>query len=134
MTEMENSYPVGIVGESHYQAAINRTREGDLVAILQELNNPYSKTGTALRVDNSNGETIGYIAEDHWLRDALIHQKKGCRASVLGIEGEPKGVVLEIHLGGEVMPVIEYGKKSIPSNAGPTSIASMARNLFKRFS
>lgn len=131
---MEDLYPVGIVGESHYQRAISQTCEGDSVWILRELNNPYSKTGTALRVDNLKGETIGYIAEDHWLRDAIIHEKKGCRARVLRIEGEPMGVVLEIQLGGESVSAIEYGKKSIPLKAGVSSIASMAKSFWKRLS
>jgi hypothetical protein len=131
---MADIYPVGIVGESHYQRAISQTREGDPVTILRELNNPYSKSGAAVRVDNLNGDTIGYIANDHWLKDAVNKQKKGCSARIFGIEGQPMGVVLEIQLTSDDVPTIEYGQKSIPSNARPSSIASIAKNLFKRFS
>ncbi|WP_373084911.1 HIRAN domain-containing protein [Sneathiella sp.] len=131
---MGEIYPVGIVGESNYQRAIGRAREGDSVGIFRELNNPYSNSGLAVRVDNSHGETIGYIANDHWLKDAINNQKKGCDARILGIEGSPMGVVLEVQLTDEEAPTIEFGKKSTPAKTEPSSIASIARNLLSRLS
>lgn len=131
---MENLYPVGIVGESHYQRAIGQMSEGDAVALLIELDNPYSKTGTSLRVDNLNGDTIGYIADDHWLKNAVVHEKKGCQAVVLGIEGDPMGVVLEVQLTSEAIPTLMYGEKYRSLKEGSSFIVSVAKSILKRFS
>ncbi|MEM8917217.1 MAG: hypothetical protein AAGE37_00040 [Pseudomonadota bacterium] len=130
---MGKSYPVGIVGESNYQRAIGQTSEGDPVTILLELDNPYSKTGKSLRVENVYGDVIGYIADDHWLKSALVHERQGCQAVVLGIEGNPIGVILEVCLGFGEIPMIPYGQKSRSARSGKRSITSLAESIWKRF-
>lgn len=93
------AYPVGLVGERNYQAAIARCAEGEPVGVLMELDNPYDEL--AIAVASVRGETIGYIARDSWLRDAVHGEGKGCRATIKSIErGESGhlGVVIEAQL------------------------------------
>jgi hypothetical protein len=53
-------YPLGLVGESNYQAAIAQCHEGERVGIYHEPDNPYDDL--ALRVENNIGQVIGYIS------------------------------------------------------------------------
>ena len=95
------SYPVGIVGESNYQGTIRHLRVGQLVKLLHEPSNPYDSR--AIAVAASNGDTIGYIPRDFWLRDALLDEAKPCSARVLNLSKGPKatGVTIEVALAGE---------------------------------
>lgn len=94
-----NGYPVGIVGESHYQAEIRSARVGDAVSLVQEIGNPYDPN--AIAVVLRSGETIGYIARDTWVTRALIDEERGCDATITAIarsDGGALGVVLDVVL------------------------------------
>ena len=91
---MAKSYHTAIVGESKFQPAVRRTTVGDYVDIVIEEGNPHAGDEIALRVDNSDGDTIGYIAEDHWLRRAILDEGKGVLAKVDSKAGRLMGTVL----------------------------------------
>jgi hypothetical protein len=77
-----------------------------------EQENPYAKKGTALRVDNMGGDTIGYLPEDHWLFRAVVEEGKGCLARVKSKSGSPVGILLEARLDEDAKVVIlKYGEK-----------------------
>lgn len=80
MPKPEKAYPVRLVGTRSYVDAIARARSGDRVAILRERGNPYD--AEALVAVNADGETLGYIPRDNWLRRALVDEGRGCRAVV----------------------------------------------------
>jgi hypothetical protein len=95
------AYPLGIVGERNYQPAIRRCREGAPVTLMLEPDNPYD--ADAVVVVSQHGQTIGYLARDCWMREAILTEGKGCSARIKGIQrGEkgPLGVVLEAIPGG----------------------------------
>ena len=95
-------YQVGLVGESNYQPAIRRCSPRQAVMLLAEPDNPYDPY--AIAVCSVAGETIGYIARDHWLKRALLEEGKGCSASIRSIGSGGKGllgVVLDVRLEGD---------------------------------
>jgi hypothetical protein len=87
------------VGEASYQPAIRRCFDGQRVHIVLEPNNPYDPR--ALAVVTHDGLTIGYIARDCWLQDAIHDEGHGCEAYIKeissGSSGE-LGVVLDVTL------------------------------------
>lgn len=102
------SYPVGIVGESQYQAAIIRCRVGDRVRLWHEADNPHD--GLALVAKTGGGETIGYVPRDCWLRDAVHEEGRGATASIMSLHPGPAiAVVLEVTLGREPIEIARYG-------------------------
>ena len=99
-------YTVHVVGESNYQPAIRRLREGTPIDLVPEPGNPYDPR--AIRVDAPGGQTIGYVPRDSWLQAALLDQGTAMRASVMeimgGEPGKPSlGVVLEVLTAKEAM-------------------------------
>lgn len=86
---VSKTYPVGLVGEQHYQAAIKRLREGAEVEIVHEPDNPYDDQALAVRTIAD--ETIGYIPKGSFVRDIVHGQGSGCRATVLGVEKDERG-------------------------------------------
>ena len=93
------TYPVGIVGEASYQSSIRRCSRGEPVEIVHEPDNPYDKR--ALAAVSSDGLTIGYIAKECWLQDAIHEEGKGCTARIKSIDGAQFGtlaVVLDVSL------------------------------------
>jgi hypothetical protein len=102
-------YPVGIVGEASYQPAIRRCAPGERVQIVHELDNPYDQQ--ALAVLTNDGNTIGYIARDCWLQDALHDEGHGCEATIKAVssaENGMLGVVLEVTLSGHDIPSRQF--------------------------
>jgi hypothetical protein len=90
---------IGLVGESHYQAAIANTYVGSTVRVCHEAGNPFDEL--ALRVETGQGEVIGYIPKSSWLRRAIFDEGRGCAATVREITGTDKaslGVVINITL------------------------------------
>jgi len=85
------SYPVQIVGEQHYQAAIKSMHEGDGVTLWHEPNNPYDDE--AIAVTRDDGETLGYIPRDSWLRRALLEEGKGCTATIHTAKAGARGFI-----------------------------------------
>ena len=101
-TTPPHSWPVGIVGESHYQAAIARCSPGERVEVLREPDNPYDSL--ALTVVTAQGDTIGYIPRINWLQDAIHNEGRGCDATIKSIgandSDELLGVVLDVSTNG----------------------------------
>ena len=98
MTE-PRTYQLGVVGEANYQPAIRRCSPGDSVELVHEPDNPYDDL--ALAVVTLDGQTIGYVARDCWLQDAVHEEGKGCDATIKDIrssEGGKLGVVLDVCL------------------------------------
>ncbi len=112
-------YSTGIVGESHYQDAIKETSPGERAWICHEERNPHDKL--ALRVENAAGQTIGYIAQSSWLRAAIHDEGRGCAATVKSVgnsaDGTTLGVVLDVTLTDDELPIRRYGKAGAVSKA-----------------
>ena len=118
MAKKPRTYQVSIVGESFYRSAIKETDEGDYVDLVKETGNPHAKNDIALRVDNTFGDTIGYIPEDNWLYQALIVENKNALARVSFKDGRPAGIRLEVQLESEGnLPSVEYEQK-LPQPTG----------------
>lgn len=79
------TYPVPLVGEQHYRAAVDGCSEGDDALVWHESDNPYDDR--ALAVTDGRGRTLGYVPKDSWLREALFDEGKGCEATILSVEG-----------------------------------------------
>lgn len=93
-------YRIGLVGESHYQAAIGKIGKGDAVQFVAEPSNPHDPR--ALRATCA-GATIGYVPRGSWLTRAVLDEGKIAVASVaevLGGRGDAPslGVVLDVVL------------------------------------
>lgn len=115
-----NNYPTPIVGESHYQNAIGRTHEGERALICHERSNPFD--AKALRVENNVGDTIGYIARSSWIRRAIHDEGRGTAAtikSITGSSGEMRGIILDVTLTDDDVPVRYYSGKPNRDNQGP---------------
>jgi hypothetical protein len=111
-------YPVGIVGEASYQRAIRQCRAGQLVQIVHELANPYD--GRALAVATADGDTIGYIARNCWLQDAVHEEGHGCEARIKEISsagGGKFGVVLDVSIGGAAVPTRQFNRHQSESKS-----------------
>jgi HIRAN domain len=90
-------YPVGIVGESNYQTAIKKCREGEAVTLLREPGNPHDQQ--AIVVVSARDETIGYVSRDSFVRGLVHEQEAGCDARILSIGGDGQpflGVVIDV--------------------------------------
>ncbi|WP_145916853.1 hypothetical protein [Erythrobacter sp. QSSC1-22B] len=109
------TYETSIVGESHYRDAVKATKVGDYVDLVIEQGNPHADEGIALRVDNMDGDTVGYILSDSWLFRAIVKEGKGCLAKVEFKGGRPAGLRLRVQLGGEKPPTVQYGDRLTPS-------------------
>ena len=121
MAKGSKGYPVGLAGESNYQAAICVCREGEPVRICHEIGNPYDED--ALVVVSSRNETIGYIPKSSWLREAIHEEGKGCKARIHSIEGErePMGAVIEVHLTDDELDVRDYAAAERGTSAGSSA-------------
>lgn len=76
-------YPVGIVGESHYQPAVRQLREGQAICLVPEPTNRYDPK--AIKVCTEAGQTIGYIAKDSFVQRLIHKERKSCSAVVQSI-------------------------------------------------
>lgn len=134
------TYPLGLVGERNYQAAIALCRAGDIVEICREAGNPHDDR--ALRVEDLLGRTIGYIARDSWLRDRIHDEGRGCSATIKSIGAKDiglLGVVLNVALTEEQIPERVYtdqaqGRNSVPSPRQPapkSEVGSFVTGFFK---
>ena len=102
------SYPVGLVGEAHYQGAIAQLRVGDPIKLTPEPDNPYDPRAVAA-VHKGLG-TVGYLARDSWLTVAMLDSGTKVAARVQDIPGEGRGmrgVVLEVRTGAEARAALE---------------------------
>jgi hypothetical protein len=106
-------FKLGLVGESHYQSAIERCCVGDVIALLEEPDNPYDSR--AIFALSSGRGIIGYVPRDSWLTRAIIDERKIAIGIVASIEGPPgrRGVVLDVTLD-------PYGTPEVPDETPPT--------------
>lgn len=122
-------YPIGLVGESNYQAAIRDARVNEPVYIRHEPDNPYDDK--ALLVETGAGRTLGYIAKSSWLRDAIHDQGRGAAATIKSIgAGEERshlGVVIDVTLTDD--DVFERSYDEHPALNDPPSKDGLARLL-----
>lgn len=116
----KKGYPVGLAGESNYQAAISVCREGEAVRVCHEIGNPHDEE--ALVVVSSRDEIIGYIPRSNWLRDAILEEGRGCEATIISIEGdrEPMGVVIDVQLTDDDLEMRNYS----PADRAPLARGS----------
>ena len=125
---MSRTYPVGIVGEASYQRAIRRCAEGEIVRIIHEPDNPYDEM--ALAVVSENGRTLGYIARDSWLQEAIHGEGKGCHAQIKEINSTGAGrlgIVLDVALSG--VAVETRAHRSPQEDAAPRGCLAMLLTL-----
>ena len=80
MPKPEKAYPIRLVGTRSYATAISFASIGDAATILRERGNPYDVD--ALVVVDGDGETLGYIPRDNWVRRAIVGEGRGARATV----------------------------------------------------
>ena len=96
------TYSVNIVGESHYQRAIKRIREGDRAEIWHEADNEYDHEALAVRC---RGRLIGYLPRDSFLKRVMLKDKAPVSAIVQYVTGEGRGkmrgVVIRVAIGGK---------------------------------
>lgn len=125
-------YLVPVVGESHFQEAVRATCVGDYVDLLIE-ENPHAKSGRAVRVDNIDGDTVGYVGEDNWLFRAIIEEGMGALAKVKGVTGDPAGIVLEAQLNEEPLPAVAFkGRRQKPPTGCLGGVVAVAALLVGR--
>jgi|GEM_PF-3058115 len=129
-------YPVGIVGEASYQPVIRRCSSGQRVHIVHEPDNPYDEE--ALAVVTEDGHTLGYIARDCWLQDAIHEQGRGCEATIKEISaasGGKLGVVLNVTLCGRGVPTRAFNRAPEPraAPAAPPAAAEQKGWLARLF-
>ena len=126
-------YPVGIVGESNYQGSIRRCMAGQRVEIVHEPDNPYDSN--ALAVVTESGETIGYIARDCWLQDAIHEEGHGCEATIKEImtaEIGQLGVVLDVSVGGGPVPRRPFGRAVPRGDSSASATREQSRGWLAR--
>lgn len=107
---MAKVYSLGVVGESNYQREIAKCSAGERVFICHEPDNPYDSR--ALKVETSDGDTIGYVPKSSWLRDAIHEQGRGVTATIASIADGGKGlagVVLSVTLSDDEVSHRSYG-------------------------
>ncbi len=128
-------YPLGLVGESNYQAAIADTYVGGVVRICHELGNPYDEL--ALRAENGAGQIIGYVPRNSWLRDAIFGSGRGVAATVreiTGGNGQSLGVVINVTLTDDEIPERNYVPTPTESpQLEVGGLSSFVRGIFKAF-
>jgi len=120
------TYTLGIVGESHYQDAIRRCRQGDRVVLKREPENPYD--ANAVAVLRESGECLGYLKREHaeWMAEVLDKGRQvQAKITLLtgGTRDKPsRGVVIDV----DTTP----GTTAQP--AQKTGTGSFFRSLFGR--
>lgn len=84
-------YPVGLVGESNYQAAIRQCSVGERVEVLHETGNPYD--AHALVVCSPAFGKLGYVPRSSWLRAAIHDEGQACDAAIQEIRTGADGML-----------------------------------------
>lgn len=90
MPKPVKAYPVRLAGTRSYQRAIARAAAGDVAELLRENGNPHD--ADALVVVDGDGQTLGYVPRDSWLRGALLDEGRGGRATIETISDGADGV------------------------------------------
>lgn len=91
-------YSAHLVGESNYQGAVKRLRDGDPIELVHEPDNAYDDR--AIMAATSDGATVGYLQRGSWIGRVLIDEQKPVAARVHEIigggRGQMLGIILEI--------------------------------------
>jgi hypothetical protein len=74
-------YPIPLVGEQYYRAAVARCRVGDIVDIFIESDNPFDAKALVARRQIC-GATLGYIARDSFVQSVVHDEGGGIAAAV----------------------------------------------------
>lgn len=90
---MDDVYFVRVVGVSNYQQALSESYAGQAVRFVHEPDNPHDEM--ALRVETSEGRTIGYVPRSSWLR-ALIHERGRGVSGVIASIGMARSCMLGV--------------------------------------
>jgi hypothetical protein len=93
---------VAVVGESHYQEALRRlAANGQTAAVTIEGEPNNLRDGNAVRVADSNGETLGYLAKGQYTQLKKIARTRPltCLAELCGGTPEKPSVGLVVDLG-----------------------------------
>ena len=118
--KMSKTYTVGIVGEANYQAAIRSCSVGQRVRIFHEPDNPYDELALAVATDQ--GRTLGYIARDCWLQDAVHEEARGCEATIKEISAAGGGmlcVVLDVTPSGHGIETRSFSRAPVERVSPP---------------
>lgn len=135
---MSKIYPLGLVGESNYQAAIGSCHEGERVYVCHEPDNPYDRL--ALRVETGGGQVIGYIPKSSWLRNAIHEEGRGVTTTILSIEKargtKNMGVVINVVLSDDDVSERSYETRPEPQKRAPNTgknqaLSNLLRSLFR---
>lgn len=108
---MGQVYMAGLVAEQHYQPAIRALGPGDRIFICHEADNPYDDQ--ALCAKTRGGETIGYLARDHWLRRAIHEEGRGVTATIHSTGVGQRGfiqVVLSVTLSDDDVYQVDFDR------------------------
>lgn len=137
---MGKIYNVGLRGESNYQPAIRQTDPRSPVRLRLEPKNPHD--GKAIAVENSRGQTIGYIPADSFVKNIVHDQAKpvACHIESIGKASNGKlGVVIIVEINPE-RPTLIYTSQAQPDEKPkPKSVKPAPRKpdilklLFKLF-
>lgn len=102
------AYPLGLVGEQHYQHGVDHCQVDMEILICHEHGNPYD--AKALRAETPDGHVIGYVPKDSWVRRAIFDEIRGTIARVIEIHRIDgiKHVVLAVETSGRSVPQRQY--------------------------
>ncbi len=101
------TYPVNVVGESHYQEAITNCHVGAGVTLYREIGNPHDDK--AIVVKQPGGATIGYVPRGSWLHRIVHEDGMGADATILSLHpGPPIAVVLNVMVRAGELPEAQY--------------------------
>jgi hypothetical protein len=112
---MGRKYSVGLVGESHYQAAVGLARPGDPVILAFEPDNPYD-ADAIVALDHA-GRTLGYVPRDSFLQRILHDEGGNVAAEVKAVRAGNSGklgLVLDVELDAGENPVVSYRRAEPP--------------------
>lgn len=76
-------YPVGLVGESNYQANIRQCKVGDPVFLYREPGNPHDPH--AIVVTDRFNRRLGYISRENFVQRVVHEDGCGISAEIFGL-------------------------------------------------
>jgi hypothetical protein len=120
-------YSIELVGESNYQPAVKRLRQGDPIELEHEPSNTFDPMAVVAR--DVVGRTVGYVPRDSWLQRLIAEEGEDVlarvRAIVGGGPGKPSlGVLLDVWTGKEA--AAERAGVAVPDKPRPESRTSAA--------
>ncbi|PZQ21267.1 MAG: hypothetical protein DI569_12630 [Sphingopyxis macrogoltabida] len=106
---MDEIFFLRLAGVSHHQQALADTCIGEAVRFFHEPDNPYDCM--AIRVENSGGQTLGYVPRNNWLR-TVVHEKGRGVAGVIDSIGMSRacllGATISVSICADRVKVVSY--------------------------